>query len=222
MEFSSKPGRMVTALWAMLLSIVVSAQEMMPASNNSINEISSGVAKGAQSNSILMSILFSTGGILVLIFILLAVTGVLRARRHPERYGPRRGELGLPKQTRVKGLARAMLETLPVVKFGENDDRYADKATHRNIELVDAAETERTQSSSSHHDDHPTVSVPAAGGVPAIGIDIEARTHGLECVICTEDFVQSEDIRVLPCDHKFHPTCIDPWLVNMSGTCPLW
>jgi hypothetical protein len=27
---------------------------------------------------------------------------------------------------------------------------------------------------------------------------------------------------VLPCQHKYHPNCIDPWLLNVSGTCPLW
>jgi hypothetical protein len=29
-------------------------------------------------------------------------------------------------------------------------------------------------------------------------------------------------VRVLPCQHQFHPPCVDPWLVNVSGTCPLW
>jgi hypothetical protein len=29
-------------------------------------------------------------------------------------------------------------------------------------------------------------------------------------------------VRVLPCNHSFHPACIDPWLLNVSGTCPLW
>jgi hypothetical protein len=41
------------------------------------------------------------------------------------------------------------------------------------------------------------------------------------CPICTDDFVKGQDLRVLPCNHQFHPECIDPWLVNVSGTCPL-
>jgi len=43
----------------------------------------------------------------------------------------------------------------------------------------------------------------------------------LVCSICTEDFTKGEDVRVLPCNHKFHPACVDPWLLNVSGTCPL-
>jgi hypothetical protein len=44
----------------------------------------------------------------------------------------------------------------------------------------------------------------------------------LVCPICTDEFIRGEDVRLLPCNHKFHPDCIDPWLVNVSGTCPLW
>lgn len=42
------------------------------------------------------------------------------------------------------------------------------------------------------------------------------------CSICTECFQESENVRVLPCSHIFHWQCIDPWLLNFSGTCPLW
>lgn len=42
------------------------------------------------------------------------------------------------------------------------------------------------------------------------------------CSICTEDFVDGDDIRRLPCDHIFHPRCIDPWLCGFAVTCPLW
>lgn len=169
-----------------------------------------------------MSIFYIINGIIVLIFIVVLMTGVVRVRRHPERYGPRQGGLGRPNQSRAKGLARAILETIPIVKFGESYDRDADKVSRRDIELVNAGETDRRQSTNSHNNNHPTVPVTAAGGLSAIGSDIQAGSDGLECSICTEDFVKSEDIRVLPCNHRFHPVCIDPWLLNMSGTCPLW
>lgn len=42
------------------------------------------------------------------------------------------------------------------------------------------------------------------------------------CSICTEDFVHGDDVRRLPCDHIFHPRCIDPWLSAFAVTCPLW
>lgn len=42
------------------------------------------------------------------------------------------------------------------------------------------------------------------------------------CSICTEDFVESTKLRMLPCGHLFHPQCIDQWLTDRSRTCPLW
>lgn len=36
------------------------------------------------------------------------------------------------------------------------------------------------------------------------------------CVICLENFVEGDRLRVLPCDHSFHVGCIDKWL---SGSC---
>ncbi len=58
----------------------------------------------------------------------------------------------------------------------------------------------------------------------SMGGDESAHTgdENLGCSICTDDFLVGEDVRVLPCSHKFHPACIDPWLINVSGTCPLW
>ncbi|KAI5285054.1 hypothetical protein KEM52_002613 [Ascosphaera acerosa] len=48
-----------------------------------------------------------------------------------------------------------------------------------------------------------------------------ASDTSLACPICTEDFQKGETLRVLPCNHRFHADCVDPWLVNVSGTCPL-
>ena len=32
------------------------------------------------------------------------------------------------------------------------------------------------------------------------------------CSICLVDFIKNEKLRLLPCMHRFHPSCIDPWL----------
>ncbi|KFZ19720.1 hypothetical protein V501_00541 [Pseudogymnoascus sp. VKM F-4519 (FW-2642)] len=41
------------------------------------------------------------------------------------------------------------------------------------------------------------------------------------CSVCIESFAENENVRILPCSHIYHQRCIDPWLLNKSGTCPL-
>jgi hypothetical protein len=49
-----------------------------------------------------------------------------------------------------------------------------------------------------------------------------SRCEPNSCSICTGDFVESENVRILPCGHIYHQRCIDPWLLDCAGTCPLW
>lgn len=42
------------------------------------------------------------------------------------------------------------------------------------------------------------------------------------CSICTEDFLDRENVRILPCAHIYHQRCVDSWLLHFSGTCPLY
>ncbi len=39
------------------------------------------------------------------------------------------------------------------------------------------------------------------------------------CSICTNDYVNHELLRELPCNHKFHKDCIDKWF-EQNETCP--
>lgn len=207
-------------------------------SNSSSGSSSSSTTPGgpAPTTAVAMSILYSITGIITLLFLVIIATGAIRAHRHPERYGPRTGNLGRPRQSRAKGLARAMLETLPIVKFG--DPEPSKPGESRDIELEDGA---------SGHTPEGTTAVGASGDkalktIPETAL-VESGVHGstqgtsvhssgdapavvqegdLGCSICTEDFTTGEDVRVLPCGHKYHPNCVDPWLLNVSGTCPLW
>ncbi|RXW24955.1 hypothetical protein EST38_g867 [Candolleomyces aberdarensis] len=67
-----------------------------------------------------MIILYAITGCVSALFCVVIITGAIRAIRHPERYGPRaRGADGGPEgQSRARGLTRAILDTFPIVKFG--------------------------------------------------------------------------------------------------------
>ena len=182
------------------------------------------------STAVAMIILYSITGLITALFLAIIVTGAVRAHRHPERYGPR-NIIGRPRQSRARGLGRAIVDTLPIVKFGERqepkptDVELADNPTER------PATAERDMPAAEHRTDSPVqqASRPresVEGGIAA-AINTDQTQSGADkpenqgCSICTEDFQAGQDQRVLPCDHRFHPECIDPWLLNVSGTCPL-
>jgi hypothetical protein len=214
--------------------------------NGGNNSSATSAGSPAPTTAVAMSILYSITGIITLLFITIIATGAVRAHRHPERYGPRRAGLpGRPRQSRAKGIARAMLETLPIVKFG--DPEPAKPGSTADVELENGRsvtpvnnETDATGSKKAEDAANGTRGVAAAATIPeggngsGLGPDIQdlpaagSREHLAEeashlgCSICTEDFEKGEDVRVLPCNHKYHPACVDPWLLNVSGTCPLW
>jgi len=41
------------------------------------------------------------------------------------------------------------------------------------------------------------------------------------CTVCTEAFLSSDKVRVLPCGHFYHHGCIDRWLLMFAATCPI-
>ncbi|KAH0548624.1 hypothetical protein GP486_007832 [Trichoglossum hirsutum] len=249
----------------------------------------SGSSLGASpTTTVAMIILYSITGLVTALFLIIIATGAIRAHRHPERYGPRlTGTLGRQRQSRAKGLARAVLDSIPIVKFGERDDH---KPPGGDVELgtgnqqrrlsattggdgpsettgeggarlsgpeggarggvegrgrgegsggggEDGSSADRVGGGERRREEdivsplEPPSTAAAAAAAARDGSDeeiqpsverIPTKDEGLSCSICTEDFVKGEDIRVLPCNHKYHPDCVDPWLLNVSGTCPLW
>ncbi|KAF2147852.1 hypothetical protein K461DRAFT_73443 [Myriangium duriaei CBS 260.36] len=185
-----------------------------------------------------MIVLYTVTGLVSALFLVIIAMGAIRAHRHPERYGPRAARRGRSHQTRAGGLARAMLDSLPIVKFGapetpkQPDVELANANEHSETVRSDSAPTltkENTpdQTPKQSPDSSPELdrsSVRSGIGpatVAAQPADPQNNEEAPSCSICTDDFEPGQDMRVLPCDHKFHPACVDPWLVNVSGTCPL-
>ncbi|BCS18310.1 RING-H2 finger protein [Aspergillus puulaauensis] len=186
-----------------------------------------------------MIILYSITGIITALFLSIIITGAIRAHRHPERYGPRQRP-GRPRQSRARGMARAMLETIPIVKFGdapdgklENDKGDVEMSVESEVPASQLREDEQTRQSpmvtggttsltpGETTQNRDATTAPESKEEKRTGIETPTDHPNFSCPICTDDFVKGQDLRVLPCNHQFHPECIDPWLVNVSGTCPL-
>lgn len=208
---------------------------------NSTNSSGGSVLSKSPTTAVAMIILYSITGIITALFLIIIVVGAIRAHRHPERYGPRH-VVGRQRQSRARGIARAMLDTIPIVKFG---DKEGDKPndTPQDVEIAmsntNANAPEGTSSASAPPkvEEQPSHGASASDGPDLVKTETADNVlhpqktnqtssnpieDGLACSVCTDDFVKGQDIRLLPCKHKFHPECIDPWLLNVSGTCPLW
>ncbi|CAM6005568.1 unnamed protein product [Sphagnum balticum] len=190
MVFPSNSIPIMASLWAILFSVTVSAQGMMSGFNSN-NQTLAGIPKSPQSNSAMIAIFGSVGGVFLLIFATVMVTAAAQTHRHPERYSPRPGGLGRPKQSRAKGLARAVLESIPIVKFGDSNDTEADAAAHKDIELADTGQANCDQSTTTDANNPATsrhtsivtsrrgTTVTATSGLSTIEPDIQARSDGL-------------------------------------------
>ncbi|CAI9292386.1 unnamed protein product [Lactuca saligna] len=42
-----------------------------------------------------------------------------------------------------------------------------------------------------------------------------------QCYICLVDYEEGDEIRVLPCRHEYHAPCVDKWLKEVNGVCPV-
>ncbi|XP_072963990.1 uncharacterized protein [Typha angustifolia] len=42
-----------------------------------------------------------------------------------------------------------------------------------------------------------------------------------QCYVCLVEYEEGDRLRILPCNHEFHLTCIDKWLKEIHRVCPL-
>ncbi|KAI4179575.1 MAG: hypothetical protein L6R41_007761 [Letrouitia leprolyta] len=167
-----------------------------------------GILGKSPTTAVAMIILYSITGLITALFLIIIIVGAVRAHRHPERYGPR-NVIGRPRQSRAKGIGRAILETFPLVKFGDHDNiKPGDQP--RDIEMMPPQTTPQTslqgqaQGAAASASDRRTtqedtdaVTAEQVAGQETrpqpSGDPIENADNGLACSVCTDDFAKGQD-----------------------------
>lgn len=183
---------------------------------------SHGSSSGVPTTNIAMVILYVITGLVTAGFIAVIVAATLRVRRHPQWYLTRDDWSGTG--GRAKVLGRAILDSIPIIKFGE--PRTVPDAEMAGVKTVTEPDEQAHKIATLDVDDgaRPDASKSAGVGGQHVTGDVQESGEQIPtCSICVEEFRRGDDVRVLPrCRHQFHPQCLDPWLLNVASTCPLW
>jgi hypothetical protein len=69
-----------------------------------------------------------------------------------------------------------------------------------------------------------TVSEDELNKIPTFeyqNLSSEIQSFNDACSICKMDYLPTDEIRHIKCNHIFHKECIDPWLLNENHKCPV-
>ncbi|XP_064626696.1 E3 ubiquitin-protein ligase RNF181-like [Lineus longissimus] len=66
----------------------------------------------------------------------------------------------------------------------------------------------------------PPASKKVVESLPSILISPTQAATGASCPICLGKYDEEDSVKQLPCKHRFHPTCIMPWL-ERTNSCPV-
>eukprot|EP00879_Flechtneria_rotunda_P003265 GHRR01003490.1.p1 GENE.GHRR01003490.1~~GHRR01003490.1.p1 ORF type:complete len:766 (+),score=335.12 GHRR01003490.1:402-2699(+) len=69
-------------------------------------------------------------------------------------------------------------------------------------------------------DDDECEAAPVSGIIKKGPVGARGGATRRTCVVCLERYQPGDKVRVLPCQHRFHTRCIDPWLTNRR-LCPV-
>ncbi|KAF4599882.1 hypothetical protein EYR40_006986 [Pleurotus pulmonarius] len=69
--------------------------------------------------------------------------------------------------------------------------------------------------------DADTTLVEPSSGVQEIGVETPSSEIDEDKLRLTDAGEGAQPLRLLACGHVFHKTCLDPWLIDVSGRCPV-
>jgi len=129
-----------------------------------------------------------------------------------------------------KEARRQEVSKLPIEKFASEEDLHKWSAGSlkdelRRLQVLSEMNFGRysggTATRATHH-------LLRAGGVveksELVHAVLQARggDSGLSCAVCLSSYTSGEEVRVLPCGHRFHCSCVDTWLIDrQQRSCPL-
>ncbi|MCO5576922.1 hypothetical protein L7F22_030743 [Adiantum nelumboides] len=75
----------------------------------------------------------------------------------------------------------------------------------------------------SRHDEHFVMSIRIVQAMPSATYRVVGNEKAAQesCVICQEEYINGEQMRILPCSHRFHCSCVDAWLTMWRAVCPI-
>jgi nucleolar protein 58 len=176
----------------------------------------------------------SLPGLWLFLLVILAALGLIIASTsvsmHLSQYRARRdlrrriaaGEIDL-ESLGIKRLTvpKEMIDAMPIKIYGASSlapavaDKMSTIPPPPALDIVESASASPPDGSRSE-----------TAGLSADDVIQNPPTVGFEqapcCAICLDDYVvNTTPVRHLPCNHIFHPHCIDPFLQTRSSLCPL-
>lgn len=87
------------------------------------------------------------------------------------------------------------------------------------VHVIDP-ELEIEETKGTEHSENQTGKNDAALTEEKSNAEDSGPTSNRTCAICLGDYSEGDELRILPCEHKFHKECIDRWLVEKNA-CPV-
>lgn len=175
----------------------------------------------------------SLPGLWLFLLVILAALGLIIASTsvsmHISQYRARRdlrrriaaGEIDL-ESLGIKRLTvpKEMIDAMPIKIYGAADLHSTTRHPYSPRPSADADSRQSTVTTPVS--DYATKKEAATNTNVGVSPDAVYPAESACCAICLDDYVvNTTPVRHLPCNHIFHPHCIDPFLQTRSSLCPL-